>query len=138
MAEKTEKTIEISTGTILRTIIILVLVFFLYLVRDIVLLFLIAFTLASALEPLVSSARRRFRLPRGLTVFLVYIVVIGLIGLFFYALTPSFVEQFKELGMRYESFSESIEKGSGVFEEFLRRTGLASSLGTLFAGITGA
>ena len=137
MAEKTEKTIEISTGTILRTIIILVLVFFLYLVRDIVLLFLIAFTLASALEPLVSSARRRFRLPRGLTVFLVYIVVIGLIGLFFYALTPSFVEQFKELGMRYESFSESIEKGSGVFEEFLRRTGLASSLGTLFAGITG-
>ena len=137
MSESGARTIEISTNTVLKTVAILIALALLYVVRDIVLVVLIAVTFASALEPLVASARSKLKLPRGLTVFLVYIVVLGLVVLFIYTLTPAFVDQFKELGSRYEEFTKGIKDGTGGLQEFLRRTGLSSGLGELFRGITG-
>ena len=137
MSESNGKTIQISTGTILKIAAIVIALILLYNVREIILVLLIAVTFASALEPLVATARRKLKLPRVLTVILVYIFALGLVGLFFYALTPSFVEQFKELAVRYQEFTKSIEQEQGTLPEFFRRTGLSTSLGNLFQGFTG-
>ena len=136
MADSNIRTIQISTDTILRTVFVLVGLILLYIVRDIVLLLLISVTLAAALEPLVAAAHRRLRFPRTLTVMLVYLVVLGLVGLFFYTLTPSFVEQFKELGVKYNEFVRNVDQGSGSFNEFLRSTGISSSLNNLLKDLT--
>ena len=53
---------------------------FLWLVRDIILLLLLALIIASAMEPLVDYLHHK-KIPRSLSVFMVYIVVLGLSGL---------------------------------------------------------
>jgi len=112
----TEQKVEITTRTILTAILLVIGVIFLYLVRNIILIFLVAITLASALEPLVASAYRKLKWPRSLTVILVYVVVIGGLGFFFYKLTPPFVHQFQELGKQYEEFTNNVLSGdSGRF-----------------------
>lgn len=55
--------------------------FALYLLRDILLPFFVAFGLAYVLSPVVEAGTRRLRLPRPLTVIILYLVVLGPLGL---------------------------------------------------------
>lgn len=135
--QENPRTIQISTNTILTTVFVLLALLFLYVVRDVILVLLIAVTLASALEPLVAWARAKLKLPRSLTVLLVYLVVIGTVGTFFYTLTPVFIEQFQELGIKYKEFTANLENGTGPLAELVQRTGTQGFIGSLFNSLTG-
>lgn len=73
--ENQRLSIDITSGTIFRILIILIVAWFLYVVLDILLMIFAAIVLASALEP-VANFGQKYRLPRGLTVGLVYIFII--------------------------------------------------------------
>ena len=130
--------IEITTSTILKTVFIVLGLALFYVVRDIVLLLLVAVTFASALEPLVATAHKTLKFPRTLTVLLVYVIVLGLLGLFFYTLTPLFIEQFSQLGIKYKEFVQNVNNSDGQFYEFLRSMGLGNSLSNLFDSFSNA
>ncbi|OGK34069.1 hypothetical protein A3F57_01565 [Candidatus Roizmanbacteria bacterium RIFCSPHIGHO2_12_FULL_36_11] len=66
-------TIEISSRTIVFTVFFLLLLKFLWLVQDIIFSFFIAFIIMSALKPYVSFLER-YRIPRFLAAFLVYLI----------------------------------------------------------------
>ncbi len=72
--EQKHGTISISSGTIVKIILICLLFVVLYLIRDIVLIVLTAIVIASAIEP---GARRlvKWGLPRIFSVFLIYVVL---------------------------------------------------------------
>lgn len=137
MRESQAKTIEISTSTILKGVFVILGLAFLYMVNEVLLLLLISITLAAALEPLVATANKRLKFPRPLTVLLVYVFVLGLLGAFFYVLTPAFIEQFRQLGVKYGEFITSVEQGQGAFYEFLRSVGVSDSLKVLVEDFTG-
>jgi len=74
-----DRTIEISSGTIIRAIAILLLLWFLFLVRDIIMLVFIALIIVSAIDPIVNWFQKR-KVPRAMTVLAIYIIFLSLVG----------------------------------------------------------
>ncbi|MDD5489722.1 MAG: AI-2E family transporter [Candidatus Moranbacteria bacterium] len=105
------RTIEISSGTILRTIFIVLLLWFLFLIRDIILLVFLAFIIVSAIDPIIDWFQKK-KIPRSLTVLLVYVFFFSLVGIAASFLFPPLVSEIRGLG---ENFPSLIEKFSGYF-----------------------
>jgi len=86
------KKIEISHKTIIFTVLFLLSLWFLYLVRDIILQLFIALLIMAILNPLVSKLSK-WKIPRGISVFLVYLLVFGVIGGIIAGIVPPLVSQ---------------------------------------------
>ena len=71
--------LDVSTKVILQVVFVFLALVFLWLVSDIILLLLISLILASAMEPLVDALHQK-KVPRALSVFMVYLVFIGVAG----------------------------------------------------------
>ncbi|PIS15020.1 hypothetical protein COT63_02165 [Candidatus Shapirobacteria bacterium CG09_land_8_20_14_0_10_38_17] len=75
------KKVEISHKTIIFIVVFLFSLWFLYFVRDIVLLFLVSFSLMLALSPAVNKLENKFHFPRFLAILVNYFFIIGLVVL---------------------------------------------------------
>ena len=73
-------TIQITSGTIVRTILLLILAAALWYLRDLVLVVLSAVVIASAMEPGVAALQRMFKMSRLVAIIGMYV---GIIGIFF-------------------------------------------------------
>jgi predicted PurR-regulated permease PerM len=105
------RAIEISSGTILRTIFILLLLWFVFLVRDILVLVFVAVIIVSAMDPIVDWLQRK-KIPRALTVLLVYILVFAIIGTGISFLVAPLSSEISNLGKNFPRFIENL---SGYF-----------------------
>ncbi|PIU78182.1 MAG: hypothetical protein COZ28_00060 [Candidatus Moranbacteria bacterium CG_4_10_14_3_um_filter_44_15] len=105
------RVIEISSGTILRTIFILLLLWFLYLVRDILILVFLSLIIVSAIDPIVDWFQKR-KIPRSLTVLVVYVLFLSIFILAILFLVPPLTTEIRGLG---ENFPSLVEKLSGYF-----------------------
>lgn len=86
------RTITISTGTIVRTILLVLALGFLYMIRDVVALFLVALLVAALIDPFAERLQR-WGLPRGLAVVIVYIVgLAALVGVLLLVVPPTIRE----------------------------------------------
>lgn len=87
--------IDITTGTIFRILLILVAVWFLYIVLDILVMLLAAIILAAAIEPVVNWLQR-YHVPRVISVVIVYVcilvVIVGVLSLLVQPLTGQVVQ----------------------------------------------
>src|SRR3989344_9177602 len=84
--------VHISSGTILKTLLWVILAVLLFLLRDIVLIVLTSIVIASAIEPAVRWFRE-YRIPRVVAVLLVYLaVILILFGLFYFLMPPLFAD----------------------------------------------
>jgi len=104
-------TVDISTGIIFRTILILLGIWFLYIIRDVVAILFIAIIITSAIEPIVSWMNQK-RIPRSLGVSIIYILLFVVIGSIVYFLIPPFASQFQDLSQNFPSY---VEKLAGFF-----------------------
>ena len=84
--------IEISHRTILFMVSFLVFLWFLYLIRDIILAFFVSLLIMAIINPTVTKLSR-YKVPRALSVILVYFLVFGIFGLALSSLIPPLVEQ---------------------------------------------
>lgn len=92
--------ITITTGTIIKAIATLVIVAFLYFIRDIMMAVLFSLVIASGIEPAAAWFQKR-RIPRILAVVLVYVITFSFLGGMFYLIVPT---TFKEI----TSFSDNL------------------------------
>ncbi len=127
------KTIEISSGTILRAIFILLLLWFLYLVRDIVFLVFISVVIVSAIDPIVDWFQKK-KVPRALTVLVVYVVFLSILGVAIGLLIPPLTQEIRGLG---ENFPSLVEKLSGYFR-IIRNYATSHNLQQQIANFTGS
>lgn len=92
MAEDKKITIiSISASSIIRVILVVLLALALYYIRDIILVFLVAVVIASAIEPATKNLVKR-GLPRVVAVIAIYVVIIIFIVAISYLVIPSLVE----------------------------------------------
>lgn len=131
-------TVNISTITVLKVLFIAILCWFLFAIRDIVLLFIISMIVSSAMDP-IADYLRRWKIPRGLSVLVLYLIVLGIIGLVGYLLVPSMIEQFQ--AVQSSNFVENIQERIGPYRDTLTRFGIDQGInntlqtfGTGFAG----
>jgi predicted PurR-regulated permease PerM len=102
-----EKKIDISTGIIVKTILILLGLWFLYLVRDVVALLFLALILTAAIEPAVIWLNRK-KIPRGVGVLMIYAGLFLIIGSMLYFLVPAISEQVSDLSVNFPQYLEKI------------------------------
>ena len=83
---------EISYKTIIFTVLFLIFLWLLYQIRSLLLLFFIVVVLTTALAPIVEWLEK-YRIPRILSILLIYFLFIGGIVATFYEIIPSMVDQ---------------------------------------------
>lgn len=104
-------TINISTITVLKVVFIGILLWFLWLVRDVVMIFLISIIISSAIDPVADFLSQR-KIPRILSVSLVYILFLGLVALIGFLIVPPLTSQFEAI------------KGADVYQSFVSKVGV--------------
>lgn len=99
--------VDISTGIIWRTILIVLALWFLYVVRDIIVLLLVAFIVTAALDPVIEWFVRR-SVPRYVSVTLTYIIFFSILGVLFAAVVPAIGQQMREVGENAPQYMETL------------------------------
>ncbi|MDE2312441.1 MAG: AI-2E family transporter, partial [Patescibacteria group bacterium] len=117
------------TKVILKVIFAALVLWFFWAVRDIILLMVVALIIASAMEPLVDYLHER-KIPRVLSVLMVYVVVIGLTILVIALMIPPVIEQFKVLRANLPQYSQALQAqvGGVTLQNFFQE--LVAGLGT--------
>ncbi|PIR73419.1 MAG: hypothetical protein COU40_02705 [Candidatus Moranbacteria bacterium CG10_big_fil_rev_8_21_14_0_10_35_21] len=100
--------IEISTGIVLRTILILIGIWFLYLIKDILALLFIAVLIVAVIDPAVDWMQRK-RIPRTAGVLIMFFLIALVLGLSVAFLIPPLVDQFKDFGANFSNYFQRIE-----------------------------
>lgn len=99
--------IDISTSTILRIILIILGLFFVYLIRDILMIVLVAIIIAAAINSPVSWLQRK-KVPRLLGVIFVFLLIFLLLALIISLILPPLAGQIKQLARHFPEFMEKV------------------------------
>jgi len=118
------KTINISSSTIFRVVFIILALVFLFLIREVIVIFIFALIIASAIAPIVSLLEK-IKIPRVLGALLAYIIVIGLIGFLLSLIIPTIARDVKELATNLPNYIESL---SDKFESIQRASSKYSGI----------
>lgn len=112
------KKIDISTGIIFRTILILLGLWFVFLVRDVLVLLVISVIIVAAIEPAVDYLQKK-KIPRSLSVLAIYILLLALIGGGLSLLIPPIASQFQDFSQNYPRYSQQFRDSIGPVKNFI-------------------
>lgn len=122
------KKIEISHKTIIFTITLLGLLWFLFFVRDIVLQVFVALILMSVLNPLINKLSK-FKIPKGITILISYLFIFGVLGLAIAILLPPLIEQTTSLANNLPKYLSNLGINNYANGELLKQ--IVSQLGSI-------
>ena len=97
------KSIAISSGTMFRVVIIAAVAAFLYMIRDVVAMTLVAAFLASLIDPFADMFTR-WRIPRALAVLVVYVLGLAFFVLVTLLIVPPLLTELSELATALSPF----------------------------------
>lgn len=120
------QTINISTGIIFRTILIILALWFLYVVRDIIALLFISVLIVALIEPAVNWMQRK-GIRREIGIILIYLLLLVFLGLASFFMIPYLTDQFRELVKKVPEYSQNFNHlFSGIENYFQFQGGDAS------------
>ncbi|MBU1034337.1 AI-2E family transporter [Patescibacteria group bacterium] len=131
MPQPQERTVVIKTSTILKVIIILLALGFLWLIRDILMLLFVALFLAALMHPAARWGATK-KIPKGLTVVFIYLILFALLAASFALIIPTLVRQLGSLSQIIGSSIVALSSSIQSLREFTVQYGLA---GNLSAGV---
>ncbi len=103
--------VNITSGTLLKTIVVLALAWLLFILRDVVLIVLTAVVISSAVEPGVRLMTRH-KLPRVAAVLILYLMMFTLFFLLFYFFFPSVLKDFSTFAASLPSYLDTFTHSS--------------------------
>jgi predicted PurR-regulated permease PerM len=115
--EKNE--IEISTGIVFRTMLILLAIWFLYLVMDVIALVFIAVIITSAMDPIVDWLQMK-KIPRSVGVLGLFLGLFLIIGLVFSFLIPPMISQFQDFSQNFPKYFQAGEISFAHLKDFFQ------------------
>jgi predicted PurR-regulated permease PerM len=108
-------TINISTGTIIKLLVFFLIISFLYLIKEVILLIFVALILASAFDPWVDWFQSK-KIPRGLGILAIYVVLIGVVSLVFVLMVPPISKEISQLSENVPLYYEKVVNGFNAFQ----------------------
>jgi predicted PurR-regulated permease PerM len=146
-----EQTLDISWEAIVRFFIIGFLVYVIFLVRDIVIWFFFALIISLLVEPVINFLRR-LRAPKVISVILVYVGILGILGLVIYLTAPMFLFELNQFSQNLPDYFVKINpilkdlgiKASQNFDDFTlfltsglqqSSSGILRAIATFFGGV---
>ena len=100
--------IDVSSSTIFRTVLILLLFWFLYLIRDILVILFAAIVVSWAIAP-IADYLQKFRVPRAVTVILVYLAALALLSGLITMMVPPLTAQVRSLAQTLPEVATVLE-----------------------------
>ena len=127
MGENKNITINISTGTVLKIIAISLALLFAYFIRDIILILFISIIFASLIEPLVNWLEEK-KIPRGLGVIFIYVVLLLFLFLTIRMIIPPIVEQIGLLAQNFPSLWSRVVENFESVRQYSQDQGFTASI----------
>jgi len=106
-------TINISSSTIFRILFVILLLIFLYAIKDILILLFFAIIIASAVD-LPAKWLDKLKIPRVLSVLLIYLVCIGVLVGLLILFIPSLANEVKNFSIEFPKYAD------GLYQKFQR------------------
>jgi len=148
MANEKVKTIDISMKTLIKFILIILALLFLFYVRDVIIIVFVSVIIATAINPWVDNFQKK-GIPRILSIVIIYTVIFGLISLAIALILPAITNQIslfiKNFPFIYQKISASLPgteaQDTGLVETIQKSLqSIISALGnvtsSIFAGIS--
>ncbi|NCO12697.1 MAG: hypothetical protein COZ34_00705 [Candidatus Pacebacteria bacterium CG_4_10_14_3_um_filter_34_15] len=132
--------VSISPLTIIFAVLFLLSLFVLYQVRSVIILLILAFIIMVALNPMVRFLTKKLRFPKGVSIFLSYLTLIGWISLIVGLLVPPLAKEIFQLinlidlpvfQEEIRNFTFTLQEISTVIKNF------SGSFNTVFAIVNG-
>lgn len=120
--------VEISHRTIVFTAIFIILLWFLYFIRDIILELFVALLVVSVLDPFVSKLTK-FRIPRAISILITYLLFLSIIGVAVYSIVPPLVSQTTNFANNLPGYLERVPTGFIINEQVINQ--FLSQIGSL-------
>ena len=127
--------IEVSHKTIVFTVIFLLFLWVLYFIRDIILTFFLALLIMAVFDPLVTKLTQ-YKIPRGASVLLAYLLLFSVIGFSIAAVVPPLIEQTSSFINNLPRFLDTLGLSAIVSEQLVQQT--VNQVGTLPGKIVNA
>ncbi|MFA5187850.1 MAG: AI-2E family transporter [Patescibacteria group bacterium] len=119
--------LDISTSSIIKVLVVIFLVWILYLIRDVVAILLFAFIFVSILEPAVNWLRAR-KIPRTLSVILIYLVLLAVLGLIIALIIPPINDQIDQISNSFPAYWQKFNLEFGNISQFLNQYGIGQEI----------
>lgn len=116
-ADRKKITIDISSLTLLKIILIIAALFFLYFVRDAILIIFVSLILASAFTPWLDWMQKH-KVPRALGVLIIYLGLFSIIFGAIYLIIPPIIKEINELTKSFPFYYEKISANWQSFRAF--------------------
>lgn len=129
-----ERTIIVKTSTVFKVVFVLLAMWFLWLVRDVIALLVVALFLAALMHPAARWGAER-RIPKGVTVLFIYLFLFSLLAASMALILPTVVHQIGNLSKTLGSSIVSLSSSVDSLREFSQRYGLAGNLSVGFASL---
>ena len=137
-----KETINVSTKTIIKLVLVGLAIYFLFVVRDVLGVVFTAWVFSSALHPAVDKLAH-YKIPRVVSILCIYLIIIGVVVLVGYALVPPVGEQIQSIASSFPSYYNRVTEMFS-HNESLNQYGLSSSIqnglesiSTYFSNLTG-
>ena len=102
--------VTISTSTILRTILVLLALWFIYLAREVVAILFVSLILASAFDRWVDWLQRRY-IPRAVGILLIYIVILTTFSIAISSLVPLLITEIRGVALDFPLYWQRLSEG---------------------------
>lgn len=120
--------VEISHRTIVFTVVFLILLWFVFFIREIILEFFVALIIMAILNPIVTRLSK-FKIPRSISILLVYLIFLGLFSSAVAGVVPPLAEQTKSFVNGLPSYLGNLGIVPSLSEQLVRE--LLSTFGAL-------
>jgi len=118
MIEKRQ--VEISMGVVIRTAILAIAIWFLYLIRDVLALLFIAILIVTAIDPGVDYLQKK-KIPRAVGVLLVYCLLFLVVGLAISFVVPPLISQSKDFMEKIPVYLQEVSHYSGNASSYFQK-----------------
>ncbi|MAF13981.1 MAG: hypothetical protein CMI53_03755 [Parcubacteria group bacterium] len=139
--ENKNLTINISTGTVLKVIALVLILAFVWFIRDILLLVFISIIFAAIIEPIVNSLEDKSvklfkrEIPRGIIVIFIYLVLFLFLFLVVRMIIPPIVEQLALLTSNFPDLWSKILQNFQGLQQYSQDQGLADNIQESLKGL---
>ncbi|MEI6288383.1 MAG: AI-2E family transporter [bacterium] len=129
--------IDISTLTLIKVLLIIVAAFFLFYIRDIVLIVFVALILSSAFDPIVNWLQKK-GVPRSLGIGLIYLSMIVIVGSSTYLIIPPLIIEINQLSKDFPMYWEKLNGGWQFVQAYSNGANIQDYISTIESNLSGA
>ena len=99
-----------STEVIMKVVVVILGLWFLYLIRDVLILFFIAMIIMAAIDPLVTWFKEKVKIPRSVGVLIIYFFLLSILIAIISFLIPALSNQFREFIKDLPGYSRKMDE----------------------------